>query len=174
MKKLLGAAVLFAAVAAFAVSVVAADTGGADRPFTGKLTGAAWVTPDPSCPIGLRTVSESSGTASHLGFVSMSSSHCTPATNVITGGQWTFVAADGDEVYMTYSGTCVPFPLPPVGETITCHTPAAIVGGTGRFTNATGVTHVTGVVTWTGFGAPLLPATWTWDGSISYGRSVSD
>lgn len=168
MKKLLGAVVLLAALMALVVTAAAADTGGSDRPFTGSLAGAAWVTPDSSCPIGLRTVSESSGRASHLGLVSMSSSHCTPVTNVITGGQMTLVAANGDQVYATYSGTCVPFPLPPVGETITCHTPNVIVGGTGRFANATGEAHVTALVTWTGFGAPVLPATWRWDGTISY------
>lgn len=168
MKKLLGAAALVAALAAVAVSVGAAATGGSDRPFTGKVVGAAHVEPDSSCPIGLRTVSEASGTARHLGSVSISASHCTPVADVLTGGQWTFVAANGDELYMTYTGTCSPFPLPPVGETITCHTMNEIVGGTGRFTNATGEVHVTGLVTWTGFGAPFLPATFTWDGTISY------
>lgn len=168
MKKLLGAVVVLAALMAFVVVGAAADTGGSDRPFTGSLAGAAWVMPDSSCPIGLRTVSESSGTASHLGFVRMLSSHCTPVTNVITGGQMTLVAANGDEVHATYSGMCVPFPLPPVGETITCNTPNLIVGGTGRFADATGETQMTALVTWAGFGAPVLPATWTWDGTIGY------
>ena len=168
MNKLLGAVVLLAALMAFVVTAATADTGGTDRPFKGTLVGSAAVAPDASCPIGLRTWSEGSGTASHLGFVSMSSSHCTPATNVIAGGQMTLVAANGDEVHTTYSGTCNPFPLPPVGETITCTTPGVIVGGTGRFANATGEAHMTALVTWTGFGAPVLPATWTWDGTLSY------
>jgi hypothetical protein len=168
MKKLLGVAVLLVALAAFVVTAAAADTGGSDRPFTGKLAGSAAVVPDANCPIGLRTLSEGSGAASHLGFVSMSSSHCTPVTNVITGGQMTLVAADGDEVHATYSGACVPFPFPPVGENLTCGTENVIVGGTGRFANATGVAHVTALVTWLGFGAPVLPATWTWGGTISY------
>lgn len=168
MRKLLGVAVLLAALMAFVVAAATADTGGTDRPFKGTLVGSATVAPDASCPIGLRTWSEASGTASHLGFVSMSSNHCTPATNVIAGGEMTLVAANGDEVHMTYSGTCDPFPLPPVGETITCNTPGVIVGGTGRFANATGGTLTTALVTWTGFGAPFLPATWTWVGTIAY------
>ena len=167
MKKLLRVATLLAALTAFAVTAAAADIGGSDRPFTGTLVGAAWVAADADCPIGLRTVSEGSGTARHLGLVSMSSRHCTPVTNVIAG-QMTLVAANGDEVHATYSGTCEPFPLPPVGETITCNTENVIVGGTGRFADATGEAHMTALVTWTGFGAPLLPAAWTWDGTISY------
>ena len=167
MKKLLAAVVLLAALMAFVVTAAAADTRGTDRPFKGTLVGSATVAPDASCPIGLRTVSEGSGTGSHLGLVSMSSGHCTPVTNVIAG-QMTLVAANGDEVHATYSGTCEPFPLPPVGETITCNTENVIVGGTGRFANATGEAHMTALVTWTGFGAPLLPANWTWDGTISY------
>lgn len=161
------AIVALIALAVFASAALSA-AGGTDRPFAGTLAGSAWVMPDSSCPIGLRTWSEGSGTASHLGLVSMSTNHCTPVTNVITGGQMTLVAPNGDEVHGTYSGTCNPFPLPPVGEVFTCNTENVIVGGTGRFANATGEAHVTALVTWTGFGAPLLPATWTWDGTLSY------
>ena len=168
MKKLLRAASLFAALAALAVSAGAAATGGADRPFKGDVAGGASVALDSSCPIGLRTLSEASGTASHLGFVRMSTSHCTPVTDTITGGQATFVAANGDELYATYSGKCVPFPFPPVGGFFTCETTNVIVGGTGRFANATGESDVTASVQWLGFGTPVLPATWTWDGTISY------
>lgn len=167
MKKLLGLAVLLATFAAFAVTAATADTGGTDRPFTGTLVGSASVAPDENCPIGLRTLSEGSGTASHLGLVSMSSHHCTPVANAIAG-QMTLGAANGDELHMAYSGTCSAPPFPPVGELITCNTENVVVGGTGRFANATGQAHVTALVTWTGFGAPLLPATWTWDGTISY------
>jgi hypothetical protein len=166
MKRLLGVAVLLAALAAFAVTVAAADTGGTDRPFKGKVVGSAAVAPDANCPIGLRTVSEGSGTGSHLGLVSMSSHHCTPVANAIAG-QMTLVAANGDELHMTYSGTCSAPPFPPVGGVITCTTHNVVVGGTGRFGDATGEVHLTALVTFAGFGAPL-PATWTWDGTLSY------
>lgn len=168
MKKLLGAVVLLAALMAFIVTAATADTGGTDRPFTGTLVGSASVAPDENCPIGLRTLSEGSGTASHLGLVAMVSNHCTPPANAITGGHMTFAAANGDELHMTYSGTCAAPPFPPVGEVFTCSTDNVIVGGTGRFADATGEAQLTAHVTWTGFGAPLLPATWTWDGTISY------
>lgn len=171
MKRLLGVAVLLAALAALGVSVAAADTGGTDRPFKGKIVGSASFRPDSGClPTGLRTLSTAEGTASHLGRVSMSSRHCTPPANAITGGEMTLVAANGDELRMTYAGTCSAPPFPPVGGVITCTTHDVVVGGTGRFADATGEAHFTALVTNAGLGPPPpdWPATWIWDGTLSY------
>lgn len=167
MRKLLGIAVLLGALMAFVVTSANADTGGTDRPFTGTLAGSATFPLDSTCPFtGRRTWSEASGTASHLGLVTMVSNHCTPPADVITGGQITLVAANGDELHMTYSGTLGP--LPPVGGVITVHSHNVIVGGTGRFADATGEADFTALVTFAGFGVPVWPATWTWDGTLSY------
>ena len=167
MKKLLGAAALLAALAAFAVTAAAADTGGTDRPFTGTLVGFATFVPDVSCPLGLRTVSEGSGTASHLGLVSDASSHCYTPPNVMAGGRTTLVAANGDELHMTYTGTCDPANPPPPGGLVTCTSDDVIVDGTGRFANASGETHWTVLVTSAPLGDPW-PLTVTWDGTLSY------
>ena len=166
MKRLLGATLLLVALMALGVAAAAAGTGGTVRPFKGTLTGFATFLPDPSCPIGLRTNGEGSGTASHLGVVSMTSSHCTPATDLLQGGQMTLVAANGDELYMTYSGTSGPFP--PVGGVILAPSHNVVVGGTGRFAHATGEADFTVFVTFAGFGVPVWPATWAWDGTIRY------
>jgi len=164
------AVVALIALAVFASAALSAD-GGTDRPFTGTLAGSATFPEDSTCPFtGWRTWSEGSGTASHLGLVSMSSNHCVvPIDGLPIGmqGEMTLVAANGDEVHMTYTGTCGPFPFPPVGETITCNSENVIVGGTGRFANATGEAHVTALVTFAG-GVPVWPITWTWDGTLSY------
>ena len=169
MKRLLPAAVLLVALAAFGVSAAAADTGGTNRPFEGTIAGSATFPLDATCPFtGRRTWSAASGTASHLGFVTMISNHCTPLANAITGGQMTLVAANGDELHLTYSGTCSAPPFPPVGEALTCSTDNVIVGGTGRFADATGEAEITAHVTNAGFGAPEWPATWTWHGTLSY------
>ncbi len=163
-------AIAAAAMVALAVVTSAAlsAAGGTDRPFTGTLAGSATFPGDSTCPFtGRRTWSEGSGTASHLGLVSMSSNHCTPPTNLITGGQKTLVAANGDEVHFTYAGACDPIP-PSVGEVFTCNSEDVIVGGTGRFANATGEAHVTALITFAGFGVPVWPITWTWDGTLSY------
>ena len=167
MKKLLGAAALLVALAAFAVTAAAADTGGTDRPFTGTGVGAATFVPDASCPLGFRTVSEGSGTARHLGLVSVAGSHCYTPPNVTAGGRMTLVAANGDELHMTYTGTCDPANPPPPGELVTCTSDNVIVDGTGRFAHASGETHWTVLVT----SAPLdtpWPLTVTWDGTLSY------
>jgi hypothetical protein len=167
MRKLLGALVLLAALMGFGVAAAAAETGGTDRPFTGTIAGSATFSPDPTCPFtGLRTLSQASGTASHLGRVTMVSEHCTPPADAITGGHMTFVAANGDELHMTYSGTAGPFPS--LGGVIVVHSHNVVVGGTGRFAGATGEAHVTALVTFAGLGVPVWPATWTWDGTISY------
>lgn len=166
MRRLLGVAVLLAALGALGVAAAAADTGGSDRPFTAKLAGSATFLPDATCPIGLRTWTQGSGTASHLGLVSMSSNHCTPPADVITGGRMTLVAANGDEVHMTYRATCDQFPN--LGEVFACNGENVIVGGTGRFANASGEARGPALVTFAGIGVPVWPITWSWDGAISY------
>ena len=169
MKKLFGMVLLLAALTVFGVSAAVADTGGSDRPFTGTIVGSATFPLDATCPFtGRRTWSEASGTASHLGLVTMVSNHCTPPANAITGGHMTFVAANGDELHMTYSGTCSAPPFPPVGAALTCSTDNVIVGGTGRFADATGEAQITALVTNAGFGVEEWPATWTWHGTLSY------
>ncbi len=158
-------AIAAAALVALAVGTSAAlsAAGGTDRPFTGTLAGSATFPADLSCPLGFRTVSEGSGTASHLGLVSMTSSHCSALPNLMTQGQMTLVAADGDELQMTYTGVCSPgMPV------ITCNADNVIVGGTGRFADATGEAQVIGLVTFAGFDVPVWPVTWTWEGTLSY------
>jgi hypothetical protein len=169
MKKLLVAAVLLVALTAFAVASAAADTGGTDRPFTASLVGSAGAVPDSSCPFppGVRTYTEGSGVASHLGLVSMTGNHCPLLDGRSVGGQMTLVAANGDELHMTYEGVSDPVGLPPPGTVITFTSDNVIVGGTGRFANATGEVHETVLVTFTGLGTPW-PFTSTWDGTLSY------
>ena len=147
-------------VAALAFSAVALSAaGGADRPFTGSTIGLADFVPDQSCPLGFRSVTETSGTASHLGLVSFSSNHCFAPPNLITQGEGTLVAANGGELYITYVGTCNP------PDFATCTTDNVVVGGSGRFANATGAFQITAVVTNT---APPRPVAMTWEGTLSY------
>lgn len=169
MKKLLAATVLLAALTAFAVTSAAADTGGTDRPFAGTLAGSAIAVPDLSCPFppGVRTHPEASGVASHLGLVSMTSSHCPLLDGRSVDGHMTLVAANGDELYMTYEGVSDPVGIPAPGTVITFTSDNVIVGGTGRFANATGEAHGTALVIFTGLGSPW-PFTMTWGGTISY------
>jgi hypothetical protein len=76
-----------------------------ERPFKGTVTGEVVFPEDTTCPIGLRTDSSATGTASHLGRTIMTSEHCTPAGAQITGGVMKLIAANKDEVDINYWGT---------------------------------------------------------------------
>jgi hypothetical protein len=148
-----------------AAAVPAASAGSADRPLKGWIAGGGTVVPDASCPLGIRTVMWGSGEVTHLGWTTMTGTHCTPPDLNIVGGVQTFVAANGDTLEMTYMATVAPFefvdgsPMEGPGQTI-------IVGGTGRFAGASGefVAYMRGIVHFT---APM-ELTFSLDGEISY------
>jgi hypothetical protein len=139
--------------------------GAAERPFKGDLAGHAGPVGDPTCPLGFRTVSEATGTASHLGLVTMRADHCFALPNLLTQGRMTLVAANGDELRVRYTGTCTPA-IPVPGDLVTCTTDNVVVGGTGRFENASGELDITAHVLITA--EPSWSATWTWEGVLGY------
>ena len=123
---------------------------GADRPlnmspgfpfvrdtFDGRCTAPSdWVT-----TIDLR------GTAAHLGRVTAVASHCTqidifttPNPGVFQDGRMVVEAANGDELWLTYTGGFVftPQGAPDVGLSEITFSTVTVVGGTGRFDGATG------------------------------------
>jgi hypothetical protein len=120
-------------------------------PFQGYLVGQVWFTPDPESPSPLDLWSDSSGVrdVSHLGATPMTGRHPTPTGDVISDGNMTLVAANGDEVWLTYSGTA-PFPVIGVPSAIIAVTDFVICGGTGRFSNASGGGVMTGYVKFPG------------------------
>jgi hypothetical protein len=99
---------------------------------------------------------------SHLGRATL---HASRVVNLVTGTQVadiTFTAANGDVLRTTASGTSTS-----AGPTTFRFTGTnTIVGGTGRFTNATGELHATGVVDLTTNNASI-----SYDGWISYDAS---
>ena len=140
------------------------------RPFQGYVTGQVWFTYDLASPSPLDLWSDSSGVGdvSHLGATVMTSRHPTPTGDAITGGNMKLVAANGDEVWATYSGSA-PFPVIGVPSTIVAHTVFAIYGGTGRFVDASGGGDMTGYVQFPGELNPgPWPVVWTWRCTISY------
>ncbi|HSM03391.1 MAG TPA: hypothetical protein VK858_02165 [Longimicrobiales bacterium] len=71
------------------------------------------------------------GVATHIGRFRVELEWCMdPVTGVLLGGEATAIASNGDEVAMTLAGSA-PAPTQLVME-------ATIVGGTGRFVDATG------------------------------------
>jgi len=134
MKRWIASFVAAAVLGVLAVPTLAAGPGGTDRPLSAVLTGAAhWEFPG-SGPSGctiVTTVTESTGQVTHLGRVAASWSHCPaqPDANIVLDGWVKITAANGDKLIGQYdydpNSTSLAFPI-------------SWVGGTGRFTHATG------------------------------------
>lgn len=145
-----------------------------DRPFKAELSGEAFWEPDPDClavnPMGLRTMSAAQGNATHLGNVTVSSGHCTPApdSTIYSGGDMVMSAANGDELHFDYGGVCPLVGDLVVGEVFSCTVVAEVTGGTGRFTGATGSLSGHAYVEFLGIGTPSMPAWWVYEGTIGY------
>jgi hypothetical protein len=166
-----------------AAEVVALNTPAHDRPFEGSLEGVAnfnMTGREARCrtmDLPFITESAGSGTATYMGRLTWSSSHCTemPASEpppyfVFERSQSTFVAANGDELHVEATGEqndpideADPQPMALV---MYC----TITGGTGRFANATGRFEMRGDVRLPpgGLGAPDWPVHFKVTGRISY------
>jgi hypothetical protein len=145
-----------------------------ERPYKATMSGEVFWMPDPDClavnPWGISTHSSASGNATHLGNVTMSSGHCTPAADstIYAGGEMVITAANGDQLYFDYGGTCPTLDQLVVGETFSCTVDFDVVGGTGRFIRAEGSGNGLVYVDFLGLGAPSMPAWWVFEGTIGY------
>jgi len=156
------------AILAFTAGPVVAK-GAEQRPFKGVGQGHGMVVLDAGCPNfgGLRSVFTTAGRATHMGAFTLDFNHCTPAGPFLVGTEMTFAAANGDEVYATY--TAGPFPV--VGadpQVFDAPVDFVIVGGSGRFEGASGGGHITLTVAWPGFEPNYWPATLVFAGTIGY------
>jgi hypothetical protein len=151
------ASVVLLVIALTFAGAVGAENGGV--PFEASYSGACVVTP--GFPI-LHVACAASGNATHLGksSVTVSLSENLLATPCPTSvGTGTLTAANGDQFFITTSGTACggTSGVVVVGGTQT------VIGGTGRFEGASGSFTVAGTVN-TSTGA----ISYTFDGSISY------
>lgn len=165
MRRLL---VIFGVVAILSLAAGPVAASDHARPFRGVAHGYGMVVPDTSCPAwgGLRSQFTAAGAATHLGEVTVDNSHCTPAGTVVTGGALTFVGANGDTVFATYTAVAPAVgPEPVVFDAVAAFT---IVGGTGRFEGATGSGQMISTISWPGFSVNYWPTTEVWTGTISY------
>ena len=166
-------ALLASILALFTVTGTAASADETQLPFKGTLAGSVSFAPAdpgmdctyPPAPGGpLMTLSEGVGTASHLGRVSMSSVHC---SGDLLDGRMVLTAANGDQVFLDYSGPCTPFP-PPTPD-ITCDLETEVAGGTGRFEGADGEVDLAAHVIFPGaLGPDPWVGHWDWEGWITY------
>ena len=105
-----------------------------DRPFKADFTGTRAIVDDPGrCDAGWLALDIylDKGPIAHLGMTEGTAEQCVnPATGVIALGFATYVAANGDELYATYTGQVQASGVILVEQTFN--------GGTGRFEHATG------------------------------------
>lgn len=151
------------------MAVPAASADSASRPFHGSVEGSLTFIPGTDCQnyggLNVRTDGTAVGTSSHLGRMVLSTSHCSPEGPGFAG-EATLVAANGDEVYIEYSG--VNSPPDPDTMIILSSTTFVIVGGSGRFDGAQGGGTLTAYVLYEGFEDFEWPASWVWEGTIGY------
>ena len=155
---------------ALVVFTAAASAKSVDRPFKGSVSGIVWWE-----PVGdvLTTFSSAVGNASHMGRTMMTAHHPTPSLadpNNYGPGDMILTAANGDEVWITYSGYLEFNPVAPAGTWFVGPGPITIIGGTGRFDGATGSAEMTLHLQYPG--SLFLPdpwaAWWTLNGRIRY------
>jgi len=117
------------------------------------LTGAPW-----------QTLSSSVGTMSHFGRTELSTAHCSTLDgSAAVAGEATFTVENGDQLRATYTAvTVAPPPL------IVQEIDFVVVGGTGRFENATGWLRGVAHVTFEGYDDPSWPIEFAIAGSVAY------
>ncbi len=139
------------AVSSFALAAgPAATKAGANsrpRPFWGNVVGTVhWEDHGyQACPTqgGYLTIVEAEGQMNHLGQTTFSHVHCAGDDGLPLDGSSVFTAANGDELWATYVPGSGYWGLPPDAEWLLEEVDYTIVGGTGRFANATGAYHMT-------------------------------
>jgi hypothetical protein len=139
--------VLTSMLLAFAIAapgIAAAKRGGTDRPLKGSTSATTTVN------IATQTgTSQGTAVVSHLGRSSFTLNFAFTITGgtVNVTGTGTLVAANGDEVFVTFTGTATPpAPVPAVGQRIPGSNVFTITGGTGRFSDASGTFTSTGAL----------------------------
>ena len=132
-----------ALLAAVALSLaLAAPVAAGLRPFRADVAGADRIGDVSTCPAGalVRYVSNGEGVALHLGPVELAVSHCvwpdSPTTGHFGSGTITLTAPNGDTLILSQTGTYAFDAFPPTTSTIVLSW--SVVGGTGRFADATG------------------------------------
>ena len=132
MRKAIMIAGLILAVGVLAPAGALGKAGGTDRPIKGTASGTT------ELDLGSLTfTTDATGTTSHLGRTTTHLDAALTPTGADTftiAGSGTVVAADGSELFVTFTGSgALDASGNPTGDLVT-----TIIGGTGRFENASG------------------------------------
>jgi hypothetical protein len=148
----------------------AAASGPQMVPWKESYKASGTITPGARCAAPLMLVSlEGGGTATHVGKYTIVNSHCLNlSTGALTNGTFIKTAANGDQIFGTYTGGSTiiqpPAPIGIFGVTGTIR----FTGGTGRFAGVTGTSTMSGSLQ-SDFSQPGVPTDVTLEmvGSIS-------
>ncbi|EAR22472.1 hypothetical protein [Nitrococcus mobilis] len=154
---------VISAILLTALALPASILAGQDRPLKIRLEVHEQVGFTPDCPSQFGGTTTGTGKGTHLGKLSFNATDCiTPVEDHFTfAGEFTIVAANGDQLVGNYGGSFIPINTGPVYSL--SDATFEITGGTGRFTQATGSGELRGTQsTKTGKG------TFKADGTISY------
>jgi len=172
---ILGSLLLVLAMSAVVLAQQGSRTQTAPHEISGELDGTLTFVPlpalDPDAPppplLGVDTLGVASGTMKGLGLSNIFTLHrpVADAAGSVRDGHFWIIAADGDKIKGTYTGTTES--VPNTNQLIGTGT-WVITGGTGRFENADGTIQMTVYVTSLGFGVSEWPATWVLEGTINY------
>ena len=140
----------------------------AERPFWGEFSGVANFPFNGVCELltgaPFQTVGDLRGKMTHLGKTEFYTAHCAANGGMYAlFGSATMVAANGDEVTLTYTATTVA--PPPV---ITQEIDMVITGGTGRFEGASGQLSGHVYIEYLGETVPDWPLQFVLSGFIVY------
>jgi hypothetical protein len=175
MKRITSMLIFGLLLVALAAATVASAGAGNDkpRPYKNSGTGGQVEAPATCEPLGsdFCFATSSAGHASHLGKITETSEGIgtilvgngfgglcllrdgsTLGLEIHNVGTGTAVAANGDELYLTFENTiCFDFSTPPTGVAGDITGSQVITGGTGRFEGASGSTTTVGISTFDGF-----------------------
>jgi hypothetical protein len=127
-------------VAIASLCLAQAAGAGESIPFKGRDVGT-FALPGTCADGSLRVVIEGSGTATHLGRYTYEADECfNPVTGAFSGLP-IITAANGEQLFGTYTGQVAPTGDPGVVSYVE---QMAIAGGTGRFAGASGTFEVVG------------------------------
>lgn len=164
------ALILLVCALTLVVFAATASANTVNRPFNGSVKGGVSYQ-----LVGdvLTTMSSAAGHARHMGLIKMTAQHPTPpiGSSDYGPGEMVLTAANGDEVWITYTGHLDFDITAEAGTWFEGPVPCTITGGTGRFEGAKGSADMTLRLLYPGSLDPALypwAASWTWRGKIRY------
>jgi len=156
----------------FSATVVGKSPNPHPRPFKGSMSGEATFDFTTGACLGItgapwQTIGYMEGKLTHLGKAEWFVSHCSTLDGLqLVNGEGIFVAANGDELWMTYTAELIsPFIVPGV---VLYAQDNVVTGGTGRFENASGKFQTQIAITLEDLTVLTTPASGEFAGAISY------